>query len=77
MEHRIILHFTESNQVGDAVVRCRQQFLGDVIEFLPVAFLRPVTRSLWQILRIVLTYVIRIVKKVLTIEFYYRQRLTK
>ena len=77
MEHRIILHFAESNQVGDAIIGGREQFLGDVIKFLPVAFLRPVPRSLWQILRIVLTYVIRIVKKVLTIEFYYRQRLTK
>ena len=75
MEGRIVFHFAKSNQIRNALIGCRQQFLRDVIQFAPIAFSGPVAGRLRQILSIILVLIIIIIEKVLAVEFNECQRL--
>ena len=69
MENRIILNFAEGNQIRDPVIRTRQQFLSDMVQFAPIALFRPVACRFRQIFRIVLAFVVMIIEEILAIQF--------
>ena len=75
VEDRIIFHFAEGNQIGNAVVAGREQFLSNIVQFAPITLLRPVARGLWQILRIVLALVMTVVEEVFTVQLHNSQLL--
>ena len=70
MQNGIVLAFTQGYQIGNTLVRYREQFLGDVIQLSPIAFLSPMTGCLRQVFGIILTLVIVIIEKILAVEFH-------
>ena len=77
MQTGIVFYFTQGYQIRNALIRCRQQFLGNVIQFAPVAFPGPMAGRLRQILSIILALIIMIIEKILAVEFNEGQRLRR
>lgn len=75
MQNGVVFNFTKSNQIRYALVRCRQQFLSDIIQFSPITFLCPMTGRLRQVLGIILAFIVVIIEEILAIEFNECQRL--